>query len=103
MSDSSRCGSRRSSASARFDRAQNFVGQNGVAFVLDDRTQYTISGSQNFQHDLVGFDVDDQVITLDGLARLLVPGGNGAIGNRFRESRGFDLDSHYQWFLKFGF
>jgi hypothetical protein len=32
-----------------------------------------------------------------------VPGGHGAIGNRFRESRGFDLDSHYVWFLKFGF
>jgi hypothetical protein len=32
-----------------------------------------------------------------------VPSGHGAVGNRFRESRGFDLDSHCVWFLKFGF
>ncbi len=93
---SGRSGSRSSGCSAAFyDGAQNFVGQDGLALALDDCAQHAISGSQNFQYDFVGFDVDDQFVTLDGVARLLVPRGNGAIGNRFRESGGFDFDSHY--------
>ena len=102
----SRCsGSRRGgSSSATFnDGAQHFVGQNGVAFVLDDSAQHAVSSGQYFQHYLVGFDINDQVVALYSVARLLVPGGNGAIGNRFRKCWGFDLDSHVLWFLKFGF
>ncbi|MNN08590.1 hypothetical protein D3C81_1214500 [compost metagenome] len=96
-------GRRSGSNTTFFDRTQDFVGQDGFALALDDSAQYAVGGSQYFQDNLVSLDVDDQFVTLDCFARLLVPGGNGAIGNRFRESRGFDLDSHYQWFLKFGF
>src|SRR5690606_27455655 len=69
-------GSSRSSGSATFSQlAQQFVGKNGVAFVLDDFGENAIRFGQHLDHHLVGFDVDDQLITLDGLARLLVPGG----------------------------
>ncbi len=84
---SSRCSSGRSrcSGAALFDRAQNLVRQNGSAFFGNDCAQYAVSFSQHFQYDFVSLDVDDQVVTLDGLTWFLVPGGNGAIGNRFRE------------------
>ena len=94
---SGRCSSSgwRGSSSAAFnDGAQDFVGQNGVAFVLDDGAQNAVSCSQYFQHNLVSFDVNNQVVALYSVAWLFVPGGNGAIGNRFRKSRGFNLDSH---------
>jgi hypothetical protein len=61
-----------SGSSAAFnDRAQHFVGQNGVAFALDDCAQHAVGGGQHFQYDFVGLDVDDQFVTLDGVARFL--------------------------------
>ena len=103
-SRNSRCsGSRSGSSAARFDRAQYLVGQDGIAFVGNDRAQHAVSFSQHFQNDFVGLDVDDQFVTLYSLAWFLVPSGNGAIGNRFRECRGFDFDSHYLWVLKIRF
>src|SRR5690606_33737426 len=74
--------------------AQHFAGENGLALALDDFTDHAIGFGQHFHNNLVGFDVDDQFVALYGFARLLVPGGNGAVGNRFREGGGFDLNSH---------
>lgn len=48
---------------------------NGIAGVLEDFHQHAVGFGQHFHDDLVGFDIDDhQLITLDCLARLLVPG-----------------------------
>ena len=91
-----RCGG---GSSTSLQLAEQLAAQHGIAFVLDDLGQHAVSFGEHFHHHLVGFDVDDQLITLDRVARLLVPGGNGAVGNRFRECRGFDLDSHYSGVL----
>src|SRR3989338_1969464 len=99
-------GSRSSGRGARdcgTQAAQQFAGQHGFAFILDDFGEYAVGFGEYFQHHLVGLDVDDQVIALDRIARLLVPSSHGAVGNRFREGWGFDLDSHALCFLKFGF
>ena len=85
---------RSSSGSACVQGAQQLAGENGFALALDDFTDHAIGFGQHFHDDLVGLDVDDQFVALDGFARLLVPGGNGAVGNRFREGGGFDLNSH---------
>ena len=81
-----RCSSRSSgSSTALFDRAQYLVRQNGSAFFSNDCAQHAVSFGQHFQNDFVGLDVNDQVVTLYSVAWFLVPSGNGAIGNRFRE------------------
>ncbi len=82
------------SGGARFQLAEQLAAEHGVAFVLDDFGQHAIGFGEYFHHDLVGLDIDDQFVTLDCFARLLVPGGNGAVSDRFRELGGFDLDSH---------
>src|SRR5690606_31503823 len=65
---SGRGGSWSSSGSTAFnDRTQYFVGQDGVALALDDVAQHAVSGGQYFQDDLVSLDVDDQLVTLDGV------------------------------------
>ena len=100
-----RSGSRsgRSGGTAFVQLAEQLVAQNGVAFVLDDLGQHAVSLGENLDDHLVGLDVDDQFVALDCFARLLVPGGDGAVGDRFREGWGFDFDSHCVRFLKFGF
>ncbi|MCY1360146.1 hypothetical protein D9M69_467580 [compost metagenome] len=79
--------------------AEQFAAEDGVALVLDDFSQDAVGFRQDFHDHFVGFDVDNQLVALDRLARLLVPGSHGAVGNRFRESGGFDLDSHCSGFL----
>ena len=93
----------RSGGAAFVQLAEQLVAQNGVAFVLDDLGQHAVSLGENLDDHLVGLDVDDQFVALDRFARLLVPGGDGAVGDRFREGWGFDFDSHCVRFLKFGF
>src|SRR5690606_23391647 len=79
---------------ARVQGAEHFAGEHGLALALDDLTDHAVGFGQHFHDDLVGLDVDDQLVALDGLARLLVPGGHGAVGNRFREGGGLDFNSH---------
>ncbi|MNZ76964.1 hypothetical protein D3C78_954860 [compost metagenome] len=79
--------------------AEQLAAEHGVTLVLDDFGENAIGFGQNFHDHFVGFDVDNQLVTLDGVARLLVPGGDGTVSDGFRESRGFDLDSHYLRFL----
>src|SRR5690606_25572441 len=92
-SSGGRSGSRRSRGSGDgstggAQAAQQLAGEHGFALVLDDLGEYAVGFGEYFHHHLVGFDVDDQLIALDRIARLLVPGGDGAVGNRFREGWG---------------
>ena len=87
-------GSRRRRYGTGLDYCDDLFGKHGVAFVLQYLAQHAVGRRHDLQHHLVGFDVDQQLVTLDCITRLLVPGGDGAVGNRFGESRGFDLDSH---------
>ncbi|MCY1430185.1 hypothetical protein D9M71_461260 [compost metagenome] len=97
----SSCGSRCGHGGTAFaQQAQQFVAEYGVTLVLDDLSEDAIGFGQNFDHHLVGLDVDDQLVALYGVARLLVPGSDGAVSNRFREGWGFDFDSHSEYFLK---
>ena len=58
---------------------QHLLALNGVAFCSENLADYTVSRCHYFQHHLVGFDVHQQLITLDRFAFLLVPGGYGAV------------------------
>ena len=54
---------------------------------------------RHFQDDLVGFQVKQVFVALDGVAHLLVPGGDGAVGDGFGQYRGFDFGGHCGSFL----
>ena len=49
--------------------------------------QHAGLGRRQLQHHLVGLDVDQVLVALHGLARLLVPGEQRRLGDRFRELR----------------
>ena len=82
------------SCSTCVELAKQLTAEHGVPFVFNDFAQHAIRFCQHFHDNLVGLDVDNEFVTLYRIARLLVPGRNGAVSNRFRKLRGFDLDSH---------
>src|SRR5690606_36238472 len=79
---------------ADLELTEQLAAEYGIAFVFEDFGQHAISFGENFHYDLVGLDVDDQLVALDCFTRLLVPGGNGAVRDRLGKLGGFDLDSH---------
>ena len=56
-----------------------------AAVGLDDFAQHARSRSGNFQNDLVGFDFDQDFVSLDHFARLFFPFQQGCFGDGFRE------------------
>ncbi len=49
---------------------------------------------RNFEHDLVGFEIDEILVPLDRVAGLLVPRHECCVGDRFGQWRNFDFDAH---------
>src|SRR5690606_2543658 len=56
-------------------------------------------GGREREHDLVGLDVDEILVTADRLADLLVPLQQRRLGDRFRQLR--DLDFYQGHFLRY--
>ena len=48
---------------------------------VPDFLEHAVDGRGHFQHDLVGFQVDQVLVALDRVAGLLVPGGDGGVGD----------------------
>ncbi len=67
--------------------AINLVGHDRGAVLDEDAFQHTVLGRRHLEYNLVGFDIDQRLVTLDGIARLLVPAGDHAVADRFREGR----------------
>ncbi len=81
-------------AGTGFKATQQFLALDGIALVLDDFTDGTIVRGHDFQYHFVGLDIDDQFVAGNRLARLFVPGGDGAVGDRLRKGWRFDFDGH---------
>jgi hypothetical protein len=54
-----------------------------------DLLQRSVGRRDDLEHDFVGFDFDEHVVALRRFARLLVPGGDGAVRDRFRNVGAF--------------
>src|SRR5690606_35892240 len=90
-----RLGSRsRSSHSTFLEDCNDLFTQDGVALFFHDFFNNAVVGGYNLQHDFVGFDVDDQFVTLNRLARFFMPSGNHTVSDGFRECWSFDFFSH---------
>ena len=64
---------------------------NGIAFVLDDFFDHAVSRRNHLKNDLVGLDIDNQLVTGAGFTRLFVPGRDSTFRDRLRENGGFNL------------
>src|SRR5690606_21924314 len=82
----------RSSGRAAFGHgAQHRAGNDRVAFTGVDRRQHAVGGGDDFQRDLVGFQLDQDFVLLHGVADLLGPLGDGGFGDGFTEGGGQDI------------
>ncbi len=61
---------------------------------LADLGQHAGVGRREFQHHLVGLDVDQILVAPDRVARLLVPVDERRLGDRLGQHRHLDLDEH---------
>ena len=70
---------------------QQSLGLDDFAFLNLDFGKRAVSRSDHFQHDLVGLDFGQHLVTLDRFADFLVPAGDGAFLHGFREARRLDV------------
>src|SRR5690606_772145 len=92
---------RRGGDGAFLDDRHDLAAGDGVAFLELDFLQHAVDRGRHFQHDLVGFQIEQVLVALDGFTHLLVPGGDGAVGDGFGQYRGFDFGGHAwaSWFV----
>jgi len=72
----------------------DFAAGDHAAVALDDLGEHAVLRGGQFEHHLVGFDVDQVFAALDRFADLLVPGEQGGFGYGFGQCRDFDFDLH---------
>ena len=80
---------------ARLQGRQQLLAANDVALLLDDTAKVPVGGSNHLQNHLVCFDVNEQFVAPHRRPRTLVPDGNGALGNGFREGWRFYVHRSY--------
>src|SRR5690606_693325 len=85
---------------ACLDASQHLFAGHGVAGLVLDLLEHAVDGGGDLQYDLVGLEVDQVLVTADGVAGLLVPGGDGGVGDGFGQYRNFDLGAHGVCILK---
>ena len=95
----SRCGGN----SAFLDHGDDLRAGDGGAGFEFDFLQNAIDRRGYFQHDLVGFQIDEVFIAAYAVADFLVPGGDDGVGNGFGQDGDFDFNAHdcglfgYSW------
>lgn len=79
---------------AFLDDGQQLLAGDRVAFLELDFLQHAVGGSGHFENDLVGFQIQQVLVALDRIAHLLVPGGDGGVGDGFGKDWNFDFGGH---------
>ena len=81
------------------DAGDQLVSGDGCTVGLDELHQHASGGRGDFEHDLVGFDFDQDFIGNNGLACFFLPRQHGGFGHGFGQLRDFDFyDSHINSF-----
>jgi hypothetical protein len=76
------------------ERRDDLARSDRAAVGLDDLDEHAVGRGRQLEHDLVGLDVDEVLVALDRLARLLVPGEQRRLRNRFGQLRHLHFDQH---------
>ena len=69
-------------------------GVDGLAVLGDDFRQHAGGRRVDLERDLVGFELDQGLVGLDGVAGLLEPAADGRFGNGFAEGGNADFSGH---------
>src|SRR3546814_481749 len=85
---------RRLGGRAFLDHRDHLLAGDGGAFLELELLDHAIDGRGDFEHDLVGLEVDQILVALDGVADLLVPRRDGGVGYGFGKDRNFDFGGH---------
>jgi hypothetical protein len=88
------CRSRHSSRASGGDHAKQGCDANRFAFLGHDFAEYTGRRRVDFERDLVSFKLDQRLIRLDGIARLLEPLADRGFGDAFAEGWNADFGGH---------
>src|SRR5690606_29501202 len=84
---------------ALLDLRDHLPAEHGRAVLDEDLAEHARRGRGDFQHDLVGLDVDEVLVALDAVAFLLVPADERRVGDGLRQLRNLDFSAHA--FLRF--
>ncbi len=76
------------------DAAEHGAGSDGVAILGDDFRQDAGGRRVDFERDLVGFELDQRLVGLDGVAGFFEPAADGRFGNGFAEGGNEDFSGH---------
>jgi hypothetical protein len=79
---------------AFFDDRDDVVTVNRVAFLRAKLSDRAVNGRRYFQHDLVGFQVNEVFIAVNGVARALVPAGDGCVLHGLGQNGYFYFNRH---------
>jgi hypothetical protein len=84
-------GFRRSGSAAGGHDAEQGAGDDRVAVIGGDAFQHAVGGAGDLEADLVGFQLNDDLVLLHSLARLLLPAGDRRFADGFTEGGGHDV------------
>ena len=92
---------RRGAFAFRIDRRDDFARHDRSAIALDDLAERPARRRRHFQHDLVGLDLDQDLVARQRVAGLLLPLQQRGFGDRFRQLRYLDFnDCHVSSWLR---
>ena len=91
---SSSGGGRGGGARTLADAAEHGAGRDRVAVLGDDFRQDAGGRRVDFERHLVGFELDQGLVGLDGVAGLFEPAADGRFGNGFAECGNEDFSGH---------
>jgi len=81
------------------DLRDHLLGHDGGTVARHDLAEHAGGRRGDFQHHLVGLDLDQDLVLRHGFAGLLLPLQQGGLGNRFGQLRDLDFnDSHLSCF-----
>ena len=83
------------------DAGYDLPGGDGCAVALFDGGQHARSRRGHFEHDLVGFDVNQNLVGSNCLASFFLPLQQGGFGHGFGQLRDFDFYDSHLVFLAF--
>ena len=69
------------------------AGNNGLSIALDDLDQHAGTRGRDFQHNLVGLDIDQDFIARNSFADFLLPGSQRAFGDGLGQLGNLNFDN----------
>ena len=85
---------------ACFENREHLSARHGRAVLNSQLFDDTGRWRRHFEHDFVGFEIDEVFIATDAFAWLLVPRHERRVGHRLRQLRNFDFDTHSRFLFE---